>query len=103
VTLPKFTTPDGKATHGGSTWVKPIGGMVYYAGDGTKVAYSVVPSGNPKTDPWTVEQMTFTGDQPAIQLSPQQSFHFSRFQYVQKLDGFFWTATTLAPTQFWKR
>jgi hypothetical protein len=76
---------------------------VYYPGDGLKVTYSVVPTGDLKTNAWRITARTFTGDTPTIQMSPFQSFHFTRFQYIPALDGFLWFADVRYPAQFWKR
>ncbi len=88
---------------GGGCWSKQIGGFAYYHGAGESTVVAVTPpSGNPRTAPWNVQLLTFSGDAPPSDDVVGAGAHCKRFVEHEAATGFLWLGRTTAPVQFFK-
>lgn len=95
------TWPTPNLYDGGSCWSELLGGIAHYHGQGESILSLVrPPSGNPRTTPWPVTAIGFSGDTPARDTQSGAGAHCKRFLEHPAAGGFQWAGRTDAPFQF---
>jgi hypothetical protein len=100
----------GQGTHGGGDWCPTLGArgaFVNHAGDGTNFCYTLTPpAGNIYTGTWTWSENQLTpvtaADHPPFQFVSNQSFHCTRFRWVDPIKCFLWWATSGSNINAWR-
>lgn len=95
--------PAAAVAGGGACWSELLGGIAFYYGQGeSDVLLVKPPASNPKTTPWDVSTITFSGDTPAKDTVVGAGSHCRRFVEHKDAGGFLWLGNTQAPVQFFK-
>lgn len=88
---------------GGSCWSEQLGGFAFYGGQGeSEVTVVKPPAGNPRTTPWDVSTITFSGATPGKDTLSGAGSHCKRFLEHKAAGGFLWLPSTQSPVQFFK-
>lgn len=106
-TAPGLTTawpwPAGVSYSGGGFWSESKRAFYYYHGQGEQSIRSVKPpAANPRTTPWTVQVISFSGDASPADTMVGAGAHCKRFMPMENTGGALWLGSTIAPAQFWK-